>query len=136
MVVLFTQQERAAIQRGVRDTARALSLALDRDLLRSMTSLEALATSKALDAGDLQGFVREAQRVLPTQDGWLDIMLFDRGGQELMALARAPGTAADTDSILRVAETGRPAVSDVRAASPPGGHVVTVSVPVVRNGRI
>jgi PAS domain S-box-containing protein len=136
MVVLFTQQERAAIQRGVRDTARALSLALDRDLLRSLTSLEALATSKALDAGDLRGFVREAQRVLPTQEGWLDIMLFDRAGHELTALtAHAPGTETDIDSILRVAETARPTVSDVRAAAS-GGHVVTVSVPVVRNGRI
>ena len=69
MVVLFTRQEVATVERGARDTARALSLAVDRDLLRSMTALEALATSKALDADHLRGFVREAQRVLPTQDG-------------------------------------------------------------------
>jgi len=72
MVVMFTRQERAAVERGARDTARALSLAVDRDLLRSMTALEALATSKALDTGELRGFEREARRVLPTQDGWLD----------------------------------------------------------------
>jgi PAS domain S-box-containing protein len=138
MVVRFTEQERAAVERGARDTARALSLAVDRDLLRSVTTLEALATSKELDAGELRGFAREAQRVLPTQDGWLDIMLFDRGGKELMTLtgSRADAGATDTDAVLGVAETGRPSVSDVRAVGPPRNHVVTVGVPVVRHGRI
>ena len=138
MVVLFTRQERAAIERGARDTARALSLAVDRDLLRSMTTLEALATSRELDTSELRGFVREAQRVLPTQDGWLDIVLFDRAGRELLTLAsRAPGAGAtDADIALRVAETGRPSVTDVRAVGSPPKYVVTVSVPVVRNGRI
>lgn len=139
MVVLFTRQERATIERGARDTARALSLAVDRDLLRSMTALEALATSKELDAGELRGFVREAQRVLPTQDGWLDVMLFDRAGQELLTLAASGASGAgavDADVVLRVADTGRPSVSDVRAVGPPRNHVVTVSVPVVRHGRI
>jgi PAS domain S-box-containing protein len=139
MVVMFTRQERATFERGARDTARALSLAVDRDLLRSMTTLEALATSKALDAGALGAFVREAQRVLPTQEGWLDIMLFDRAGKELLTLAasRAPGAGTvDADVVLRVADTGRPSVSDLRAVGPPRHHVVTVSVPVVREGRI
>ena len=137
VVVLFTGQERATIERGARETARALSLAVDRDLLRSMTTLEALATSKELDAGGLGGFVREARRVLPTQDGWLDILLFDRAGRGLLTLAasRASG-AVDTDVVLRVAETGRPSVSDLRAVGPPRNHVMTVSVPVVRDGRI
>jgi PAS domain S-box-containing protein len=138
MVVLFTEQERAAVERGARDTARALSLAVDRDLLRSVTTLEALATSRELDASELRGFMREAQRVLPTQDGWLDVMLFDRAGTELMTLAgpRTSDSAGDLDAVLRVAETGRPSVSDVRAVGPPRDHVVTVSVPVVRDGRI
>jgi PAS domain S-box-containing protein len=139
MVVLFTRQEVATLERGARDTARALSLAVDRDLLRSITTLEALATSRELDADQLRGFVSEAQRVLPTQDGWLDIMLFDRAGRELVTLAasRAPGArVTDADLVLPVAETGRPSVSDLRAVGPPRNHVVTVSVPVVRDGRI
>ncbi|HUF93688.1 MAG TPA: ATP-binding protein [Candidatus Limnocylindria bacterium] len=138
MVVQVTRHERAAVERGARDTARALSLAVDRDLLRSMTTLEALATSRELDAGEPGDFVRKAQRVLPTQDGWLDIMLYDRAGRELLtaSAAGAPAAGAAAEVVLRVAETGRPSVSDLQAVAPPHDHVVTVSVPVVRDGRI
>src|SRR5512145_1736474 len=70
-----TQQE--AVERGLFDTAAALATGVDRELVGSITALEALAASEHLDRADYGAFAREAQRVLESQTthGWLSINL-------------------------------------------------------------
>ena len=53
VIVLFERQQRASLERGFRDTTRSLTVAVDRELASSISTLEALATSEHLDAGDL-----------------------------------------------------------------------------------
>ena len=139
MVVLFSRQERTVMERGLRDTTRALSLAVERELARSVTTLEALATSAALDGNRLEQFGRDVERVLPSQDGWSDIMLFDAAGRELLAVRRgspAPPRDETIAPVRDVAATGHPVISDLRAVPDGRRHVVRVYVPVMRRGQI
>src|SRR5436190_19592864 len=49
MVIVFGRGERASTERGLRDTTRALTLAVDREIETSMKALEALAASLHVD---------------------------------------------------------------------------------------
>jgi hypothetical protein len=62
VVTMFGRQQRAAVERGAVETARALVNAADERLNASVKLLEALATSPALDGGDLRAFHAEARR--------------------------------------------------------------------------
>jgi hypothetical protein len=56
MMVLFARQEQANRQRGLKDTTRALALAIDQEIESSVTNLTALATSEPLDFGSCRNF--------------------------------------------------------------------------------
>src|SRR5205823_13567535 len=62
MVIVFGRGERASTERGLRDTTRALTLAVDREIETSMKALEALAASLHLDRDEYNTFERHAGR--------------------------------------------------------------------------
>jgi CHASE1-domain containing sensor protein len=55
MVVLSARNERAVFERGAIERTRALITAVDAELKSSIATLEALATSRQFDRGDLRG---------------------------------------------------------------------------------
>lgn len=69
VVVIFSREMDSHLEGGLVNTARALSLAVDRELAASIRVLEGLATSERLDRKDLVGFYDEATRVLSGQGG-------------------------------------------------------------------
>jgi PAS domain S-box-containing protein len=141
-VVLVTavlhRQEREGMERGLRDTARALSLAVDRELQSTLATLAALATSSDLDgAADLHAFAHDAGRVLPSQAGWTNVLVFDRSGREIYALRPSRGMVDENRVLVgTVTANARPEISGLRAQPDGAGHVITVTVPVVRDGRV
>ena len=137
LTVVLHRHEQAGLEHALRDTARALSLAVDRELQTEIATLDALAASTHLDRPDLEQFRRDAARVMAAQPGWSNLTVFDRTGRELLALTAARTPAEETRALVRaVAASGRASVSDIRALPFDLAHVVTVSVPVVRDGRI
>lgn len=58
MVLLFAHEARRTTERGMRETARALALALDREVGEVRAALGVLAVSPLLAAGDLAGFTQ------------------------------------------------------------------------------
>ena len=48
VAVLFERQHRASRERSLRDTARALTVAVDHELISSLSTLQALVTSGAM----------------------------------------------------------------------------------------
>jgi len=134
---MLHRHERDRREHGVRDTARALSLAVDRELQSQLIVLDALATSIDLDRPELEHFRRDAGRFMAAQPGWSNLMLFDPAGRDVAAVAatRAP-TAEARAEVRAVALSGRPSVLDAGDMAEAGGPLVTVSVPVVRAGRI
>lgn len=73
-VVVSEREERFKLNRGLVDTARALSLAVDRELEASIRSLQVLATSEHLQSGNLKEFYEQAGTVMKFQSVWDTIL--------------------------------------------------------------
>src|SRR5262245_17811984 len=80
----------AIVKEGLIDTSRAISMAIDRRLTGSIDVLEALANSNALDAGDLEKFRQEAERVLAAHDSWSVLTVVSPPGKRLFDLGQPP----------------------------------------------
>jgi signal transduction histidine kinase len=137
--VLFERQHRASLGQSLQDTARALTVAVDHELIASLSTLQALASSQHLDSGDLRGFYESARRVLGSHQGWRTIHLFDRSGQHLISLVRPFGAPlpSDTPPVVRqTLDTGEPAVSGLFLGTVAGVRTVAATVPVMRGSRL
>jgi PAS domain S-box-containing protein len=124
----------------MRDTARALALAMDREVAEVRAALGVLTLSRPFAAGDLAEFYQqclEASAWLPP-NAWLT--LSDRHGQMLFSTRVPYGTPlprkAALDVVQTVVATGRPSQSDLVLDALTQQPVVTIDVPVFRNGEV
>ena len=126
-VLLYEDQadDRALIERDARATARALMVAIDRDLASARTAAQVLATSPYLISGDLDAFYAQAKATLPTSGG-NDLVLSDASAQEVLNTLRPYGEKlprhGDPKLVERVFITGQPAVSDLYSNGVPLGR--------------
>jgi len=153
------EERRALLSRGLRETARALSLAVDREVNTSLAVLETLAASRYLDAGDLKAFHEFCVTTLEAEGRKnARIILFDPTGQQVintskpfgsplpnpLRATRPPGAdprypelpLGGADPVRRVLETGRPVVSDLFVSLDPRQPKIGLDVPVIRGGRV
>jgi len=131
-----------AAERQLADTARALSLAVDRQIGQARTLLDALATSVPLRDGDLPGFVAQARAADRDPDRW--VVVLDAAGRQVatsgnprsvLTLPRQPRTRALGGgdrlwNLSRTAPDGRPVVAIARSVPVEGvgtGQLVVVS---------
>ena len=150
-------EQREILERGMRNTARALSLALDGEVKAYRRTLETLAVSPVLAADDYALFHTLSSQALAGYAGAY-IVLFDRDGQQLVNTTKPFGTplpnplgqaqppAADPrypqlpmggPAIVReVLKTGRAAVSDLFVALDWRRPIVGIAVPVTRDGAV
>jgi PAS domain S-box-containing protein len=139
MIVLFDRQQRASVETRMIDTARALSLAVDREVTGWTGTLEGLGASKQLDSGHLRAFYEEAQRVLKAREGWNNILLADSEGRQLLNLRRPLGaplpSVRDLEQFQQTIRTARPAFSNLYVGRVSHEHLLGVTVPVVRDGK-
>ena len=122
-------------------TVRALAIAVERELETSVRALEVLATSTALDRGDLRTFHELARRATQEEEAWYAVTLTDASGQLLVSSLRPFGTPlssiADRDYFHALIRSGRPAASDlITTGRITGGLNVTIAVPVQRDGAL
>ncbi len=82
-------QEHDAAERQLADTARALSLVVDREIGQSSALLQALATSERLKRGDFEAFAQQAREANGDPSRW--VVVLDAGGRQLVNSAAAPG---------------------------------------------
>jgi len=140
VVVLLWQTDRRGTEERLRNTARALALAVGREVVSAVSSLEILASSRRLDQGDVAGFYAEARRALDTQrrHGWATIVLTSPAGEPLMDTARPLGGALPRTltpaEVAEVAAAGRESASGLLVGTALGQPVVSVRVPVKRQG--
>jgi PAS domain S-box-containing protein len=140
IAVLFERHERAALERGLRDTTQALTASVDHELIASISTLRALATSEHLDTGDLRAFYEQAQRVLKSHQGWNTINLSDLSGQQLLNLFRPFGAPLPNSGNLPVIrhtlDTGEPSISDLMYGPVSKAPIIGITVPVMREGAL
>ncbi|HWP59186.1 MAG TPA: GAF domain-containing protein [Candidatus Acidoferrales bacterium] len=149
---------RAAVDRGLRDTARALSIAVDREVRAARAVLETLAASNYLDTEDFKPFHELCADAASLQPKGSRIVLFDRSGQQLVNTGRrfgerlpnlflqaqAPGgdprypvlAFGGAEPVREVFSSARPAVSDMFVAISTQEPTLTIGVPVIRRGKV
>jgi len=133
--------ERSSLERGMRDTARALALALDRDVNDIKTGVESLAASRYLDGrGDLPHFYEEATTVSKGYGAWA--VLSDPSGRQLLNTSRPLGAELPMPTpssleMMRAVAAGRTAfVSNVFVGTVSRQPAVILAVPVIRDGQV
>lgn len=140
MIGALGGKEQAAVERGLLDTARALSLAIDRELDASIRSLQILALSEHLQSGNLKKFHEESVAALSALRLWETVILAEPSGQQILNLRRPFGAPLPRTSFLdlvrQIVETGRPTVSNLSIGGVTGVPSIAVAVPVLRNGRV
>src|SRR5437773_3178839 len=136
--VILVKQEQRTFERGAIERARAMMSAVDASLRGSLSTLQALAASRALAADDIAGFRESTVRLLATQPAWHNITLGLPSGQRVVdALAPlgAPlSSIVDLPSAERVVKTEQPVIGDVSRQTRDSPAVVPVRVPVLRDG--
>jgi signal transduction histidine kinase/ActR/RegA family two-component response regulator len=138
-IVMLGRYQQAGAERSAVGLSRALMNAVDESLRGNITTLQAMATSHSLEAGDLRAFDAEARRVLATQPDWMDVILLTPDGRQLINTARPWGTplpgAAEPESVARVVASHQPVVGSIAVGRVEGGHAIPVRVPVLRGDR-
>ena len=140
LVVRLHRQERAAIERGLQETARALTLALDAQLKTDIEALKTLGASEHLDDGNYRAFYALAERVKAQHPHWETVLLTDATGRHVLNLRTPygtplPVTPGDRDTFLRVMHSGQPLVTDLFVGPVSNALVVGIRVPVMRGGQ-
>jgi signal transduction histidine kinase/CheY-like chemotaxis protein len=135
-------QNRAVTERRLIESARVDAAALDREFAGTVSVLEALATSPALDNDQLEAFHAEGRRIQATQPGFYSVILSAVDGRQLLT-TRLPWGAAllpsavDQESFHRLVDSRQPVVGSVR--QPPRGgseFVFPIRVPVMRGRQL
>ena len=145
--------QRDALEESLQQTSRALSLAVDRQLVTYRVMLESLAEADSLRNDDIEAFRRLAARVAERQ-GAVFISMFDGSGQQIFNTLRPAGQplptpfldardegakrppVGDSTSIRRVLDTGHAYISDLFVGLVAGKLIFTVNVPVLRSGHV
>ncbi|MBC7952013.1 MAG: PAS domain S-box protein [Rhodospirillaceae bacterium] len=133
-------QERRTMERGLSETARALTIAVEQEIRLTMAALDSAALSPALVNDDVPAFADAARRLAAIHPEWNNTVLYDANGQQVQNSLRPhgtmlpalsePGYEEAAKAVRTVIETGRPAVSNLFYGQISGTNVLLVAVPV------
>ena len=130
--------QRAQMQRDVRERVENLLTDVDRQISAIQAELQVLATSPNLQAGDFLPFDRQMRDALKIQG--TAIVLLDTKAQQLINTNRPFGEplprATNSEMHDRVVATGKPQISDLIIGAVLRRPVLTVGVPVFRDGEV
>ena len=137
-ILRTVDDQRAQIQRDVKDRVEGMRADVDRQISAIQAELQVLAISPSLQTGDFFAFDHEMRAALTIQG--TSIVLHDTKAQQLLSTNRPFGEplprASNNPMLGRVVETGKPQISDLVMGSVLQRPIVTVGVPVFRNGEV
>lgn len=135
----FLQQEYRQAQAETENRLRFLRTAVELLLRNVSEDLQVLAASPAFQGDELER-AREHMVRANAVYGGIGTVLVDRDGQQVVSTRLAPGAPLPKRTILdtqeRVFATGVPQVSDIQPATSGAAHIVSVEVPVRRDGAV
>lgn len=140
LVMQLAREQRSAAQRGLIDTARALSTAIDGEIGRGITALLTLGLSRNLDERDFARFESQARALKAQYPGFDTISLMGRDGQQLVNLYVTFGTPlpniGNQPIVQATLRSERANVSDLFVGAVANQPVVGIVTPVTRGGRV
>src|SRR6516164_11370096 len=137
-ILRTVDDDRARIQRDVRERAENLLAEVDRQIASIQGELQVLAVSPNLRTGDFAAFDRHMREALKIRG--TSIALHDTKAQQLLSTTRPFGESlpyeTNSEMLDRVVETGQPQISDLIIGAVLARPILTVGVPVFRDGKV
>jgi signal transduction histidine kinase len=139
MLLTFTYfEERSAAATQLQNTARALSIVVDRQLGEAGAVMRALATAPSLINGDFNTFDAQARAANPIAGSW--IVVRDMTGNQHINTRLPRGAPLPHDqgvaSLASSLVAGAPNVSNLIPQSAIGKPVIGIDIPVSRDGTV
>ena len=140
----YASSERGRYEEEALGTAQRIMAAIDRELVGIQAAAQALATSSSLLQGDFEAFQRQAQMTLHSwstekPDDYAAVVR-DVTGQQVVNTRLPWGTplpkGANLPVDLEVIATRRPYIQDLFTGAAAGRPIISIRVPVLRNGEV
>jgi C4-dicarboxylate-specific signal transduction histidine kinase len=139
LVVHAYSDKRNQINRNMLETARAMTMVVDRELSSVQAALQALATSPAFANGNFAVVHRQALELLKSYPG-ADIIVADVTGQQLVNSYRPYGDSLPKrktlETVRSIFESGKPLVSDLYYGAVTKRPMIGIDVPVFHDGKV
>jgi two-component sensor histidine kinase len=134
------EQDRKDASQRVLETVRSIRLVLDAEVQRMTGGLQVLALTNALRSGDFEGFRPIVSGFLGQYGTDSVVLVSDREGRQLFSSVTTDTASLplrNNHAILeKVFATGSPHYSNLFIGSVKQQLIVTVEVPVVRDGKV
>jgi hypothetical protein len=133
------QQARAQAERSGLDVARALSIAVEAELRRTISVLQVLDDALEVEKEDLRSFHETARRARVAHPYWRAIVLFDPQGHMVLSSEVPFGdltpALVERESLEQTVRAQAPTVGYL-ARGPKGNWGIPVRVPVLRGKQV
>jgi len=134
------EQDRSDATQRVLETVRSIRLVLDSEVQRMTGGLQVLALTNSLRNGDFDSFRRIAGGFLDQYGNDGVVLVADRAGRQLFSSVTTDATSLpprnNLDMVEKVFATKRPYYSNVFTGAVKKRLIVTVEVPVIRDGEV
>lgn len=141
MAYITADQERSYARKAATEALTQVAHRIEGEISRELQVAETLASSAALDQGNLGDFYLEATRIVAARPLWETAALTKPDQEQVLNVLRplgAPlGPVTDTDSFNAVLRTRKPVLGGLgpyQAAI--GKQLVSLRVPVIRGGEL
>jgi signal transduction histidine kinase len=137
LVSRWSAQQQALIDRQNVEQARAILVAVDKEIESTIASLNVLALMDAIDAADKTDFIEFASRILALHQGWLSVRLIDNSLAVIASTSTVQGGSPvlDPQWARQIIQSERPGISKVVLDPARRLWVVSIGVPVRHPGR-
>jgi signal transduction histidine kinase/ActR/RegA family two-component response regulator len=137
-ILRSVDDQRAQIQSDVKQMVESFGADVDREISAIWAELQVLATSPSLQSGNFQEFDQQMRAALKIRG--TAIVLHDTHAQQLLSTNRPFGEplprATNSEMHDRVVATGKPQISDLIMGAVLKRPILTVGVPVFRDGEV
>lgn len=137
---LEAEQSRTSALNDALGRARTAMSAVDSELRGHVLTVQAMATSRSFEKGDLRAIYEESKRILGSQPGWLNVGLQSSNGTQIFnaiePFGRPPVPQADQESLERALELGKPQIGNVALGPAIDTAATRVRVPVHAEGKL
>jgi PAS domain S-box-containing protein len=134
------EQQIALVNRQNVERARAISMAVDQEVLNTIAQLNVLSTLEPIDAEDLRPFYDVASRMVALLPTWKAVRLVEPSSASVLIDTSAPFGSAPSlltdDWVREIRSTKKPASSTLQKDEETGEYFVSIGVPVVRGDRL
>ena len=141
MAYITADQERSYARKAATEALTQVAHRIEAEISREMQVAETLASSAALDKGNLGDFYREATRIVAARPLWETAALTKPDQEQVLNVLRplgAPlGPVMDSESFNAVLRTRKPVLGGLGPYQASiGKQLVSLRVPVIRDGEL